>query len=293
VPFINSQATAPKKSNTTKVCACAAPLRPLASYFQSSSFRLSSPKLLPAKHSDTTSRIVTTGKPLVVHDYEAANDWAAAIARHVDLEGIVTEGYGYTVTISGPPPKRKGKMRFPIFYSRQKDTSMTDSAGSKSTSKSIPKSRTSKELPIKTTDITITETYQTSSTREGRNFWKSLEDTSAHIRPENMEFITDFNPTNDDCNPPKITPRIRNRNSTHDDSHLDDWQTAWRDSVSDDEQDPKESQDFKSHQTKAHSSYDFQAVDEEIEALPQIPSPTLDRDRMSPTAPFQKKASLW
>jgi hypothetical protein len=159
------------------MCACAAPLRPLAGHFGSHlSYK---EKTLPfTKTTETTSVMMTTRKESVIsQDRKSVDEWTAAISRQVDLEGLVTEGYGYTVSITAQPPKPKQKLNFPSF----------------SRSRSSKEISAASEIPMKTTEISIKETYQTIPC--GRpNFWQTLEEQNSpsNIRPKSAEFITHF-----------------------------------------------------------------------------------------------------
>jgi hypothetical protein len=50
-------------------------------------------------------------------DYEAVAEWAAIMSRTIDIEGIANDGFGYSVTITGPisasakPRRRSSKLR--------------------------------------------------------------------------------------------------------------------------------------------------------------------------------------
>jgi hypothetical protein len=122
--------------------------------------------------------MMTTRKESVIsQDRKNADEWIATISRQVDLEGLVTEGYGYTVSITGPPPKPKQKLKLPSF----------------SRSRLSKEVSVAPEIPIKTTEISIKETYQTIPCGRA-NFWQTLEEQASpsNIRPKSAEFITHF-----------------------------------------------------------------------------------------------------
>jgi hypothetical protein len=56
------------------------------------------------------------------HDHEAISEWTTAMARAIDLEGIATDGFGYTVTISGPLLPKPEKKGFSFPWSKSKKT---------------------------------------------------------------------------------------------------------------------------------------------------------------------------
>ena len=198
--------------------------------------------------SDATSPIASglaSGRKAsaVSQDFEAVNDWATAISRQVDLEGIVTQDYGYTVSITGPPPKEKSRMKFPGFSRRTAEKVSPDSS----------RTRTSTRLDIstKTTEVCVMQSYNFQSPQPKVSFWESLADSPRNTTPpENMEFITTIDRQNSDQVNYSL-PR-----------------------------EPSSIQWFNSH------ADDFQAIDETIEALPQLPSPTFSEyNTMSPTSP--------
>jgi hypothetical protein len=156
------------------MCSCAAPLRPLIGY-NLSNLPLRE-KTLPftkstKKTSDMTTKLNETG---ISQDPLTTDEWIAAISRQVDLEGLVTEGYGYSVSITGPPRRRRDKFKFSSF---------TKSQLSENTS-------TGQEFPMRTTDISIEESYEAMSFGLP-NFWERLEEQNSFCQ-ENTEFITQF-----------------------------------------------------------------------------------------------------
>jgi hypothetical protein len=65
-----------------------------------------------AKLSNSTRLTATDSKPLspIGDEYENQANWNILMSRTVDLEGIQNDGYGYAVTITGPP-KESRKLR--------------------------------------------------------------------------------------------------------------------------------------------------------------------------------------
>ena len=43
-------------------------------------------------------------------DYEAMDDWHSAVRRVIDIEGISSDSYAYTITICGPAPRNKSML---------------------------------------------------------------------------------------------------------------------------------------------------------------------------------------
>jgi hypothetical protein len=100
-------------------CACAAPLRPPVARFIKrirglpdvvTSMGRRTPK-------DDRSILSTTalsgqdkfeGVPSVAEDDR--NAWVRQMSRTIDLEGIAVDGFGYSVSIQGPPSKPRGRM---------------------------------------------------------------------------------------------------------------------------------------------------------------------------------------
>ncbi len=95
------------------MCACAAPLSPhIARLWR----RLRGLPLKPrARRSPKTLDIVKNTN--FSQDYEAVAEWTAIMSRTIDIEGIANDGFGYSVTITGPisatakPRRRPSKLR--------------------------------------------------------------------------------------------------------------------------------------------------------------------------------------
>ena len=107
------------------MCACAAPLQP---YFRRlyRKFR-GLPTVFPRVPSALRSRSSRNNKRALSEDsdnrysrdWEALSAWQSAVRVAIDLEGISNEdGYGYSVTISGP--ERRKRHLLPRFWLRRR-----------------------------------------------------------------------------------------------------------------------------------------------------------------------------
>jgi len=96
------------------MCSCAAPLSPhIARLWR----RLRGLPLKPRIRRTPKSLEIVVKKATFSQDYEAVAEWAAIMSRTIDIEGIANDGFGYSVTITGPisasanPRRRPSKLR--------------------------------------------------------------------------------------------------------------------------------------------------------------------------------------
>jgi hypothetical protein len=99
------------------MCSCAAPLSPhIARLWR----RLRGLPLKPRiRKTPKALEIVVKNKNTNTYsqDYKAVAEWAAIMSRTIDIEGIANDGFGYSVTITGPisasavPQRRPSKLR--------------------------------------------------------------------------------------------------------------------------------------------------------------------------------------
>jgi hypothetical protein len=161
-------------------------------------------KPLVKKHMSTTSPMTTfkSGQMASVsneEEWEAVNQWSIALSRNIDLEGITTEGYGYTVIVSGPPRPPRHRVWIPQFLTGGKEKRI-----SQTTTAHTNKTLTSCDIPIKTTEVEVTADYPDTKNESPPNFWQSLDERDmSDMRKENMEFITSFDDKNDHWGPLK------------------------------------------------------------------------------------------
>ena len=132
------------------------------------------------------------------------------------------------------------------------------SAGRANISSTYPQTESSIPLEIstKTTEVLVTETFRSASPPDKIQLWSNFDDLEDQdIRPENMEFITAA-----DADP---------KTSLH-------YASSSRELKSDPRSDSQAS--------------DYQAIDESIQALPQLPSPTFSEyNRMIMSAPTSSR----
>jgi hypothetical protein len=103
----------PERTNMYKICACAAPLRPLMSRLTRGTKTITDPNHhsldggtetdsgIPQPKNYRSGSVATT-KMSISQDPDGINEWTQTMSRTIDLEGIAPDGFGYTVTISGP-----------------------------------------------------------------------------------------------------------------------------------------------------------------------------------------------
>jgi hypothetical protein len=96
------------------MCSCAAPLSPhIARLWR----RLRGLPLKSRVRRTPKSLEIVVRKATYSQDYEAVAEWAAIMSRTIDIEGIANDGFGYSVTITGPisasakPRRRPSKLR--------------------------------------------------------------------------------------------------------------------------------------------------------------------------------------
>jgi hypothetical protein len=94
------------------MCACAAPLSP---HIARLSRRLRGLPLRPRIRRVPKS-IDIVKHATISQDYEAIAEWTAIMSRTIDIEGIANDGFGYSVTITGPisasaPRRRLSKLQ--------------------------------------------------------------------------------------------------------------------------------------------------------------------------------------
>jgi hypothetical protein len=211
-----------------------------------------------SKESDSDNQKITGRKASILSgDCEALQEWNTAITHHVDLEGISTEGYGYSVTISGPGPKSKTRRRMPKFPSFSQDSSVF----SKPT-------RTSSSLrPVKTTEVTVRESYEAPGCPGRQKFWQKLDENSENVNPQNMEFLTGFDSLGDDqqANPLQHLSRNVSPEIEHEAPPSPFGLQAVDNSTQ-----------TKPQVSKPLTFYDdgFQDDDNHVEALPRLPKPS-------------------
>lgn len=93
-----------------QICACVAPLRPLVGRF---TYRLGNisrtlTTQIPLTESTKSQPPESTGAPESAEVFESIPQYAYPMCRYIDLEGIgVDDGFGYTVTITGPPAAKR------------------------------------------------------------------------------------------------------------------------------------------------------------------------------------------
>jgi hypothetical protein len=109
----------PANSNASlQTCACAASLRPLIGYMYRKCKGLSTeiqrtPSLESKPPRSVKSNVpttVSTELSSVGNDHEGQTSWTSLMSRTIDLEGLGVDGFGYRVTITGPP-RPKGLLR--------------------------------------------------------------------------------------------------------------------------------------------------------------------------------------
>lgn len=95
------------------MCSCAAPLSPhIARLWR----RLRGLPLKPRVRRAPKALEIVVKNTASCQDYEAVAEWAAIMSRTIDIEGIANDGFGYSVTITGPiaasaPRRRPSKLR--------------------------------------------------------------------------------------------------------------------------------------------------------------------------------------
>lgn len=241
-------------------------MRPLASKFRSRSGPKKVRSRQHSKQSDSTNQMIEGRKASVLSgDCEALQEWNTAITHHVDLEGISTEGYGYTVTISGPGPAPKARRRMPKLRSFNEEESIFQKPRRRRSS--------SRLRPVKTTEVSVRESFEAPG-RPGRtNFWQKLDGNSENVNPQNMTFLTGF-----DCfdekqvTPPRSLSRSISREMYYEASPfqaIDNNTQAL----------PQVLTPLTSH------THEFLELDNNIEALPQLPRPSHQESSRTRTGP--------